>query len=61
MADYNGTEGDDDINVDVLKIAAWTTIYGLGGNDKISARAGNVNGGPGNDIITGLELNTTAV
>ncbi len=61
MADYNGTEGDDDINADVLKIAAWTTIYGLGGNDKISARGGNVNGGPGNDIITGLEANTTAI
>jgi hypothetical protein len=61
MSDYRGTEGDDDINADVLKIAPWTTIYGLGGNDKISARGGNVNGGPGDDIITGLEFNTTAI
>ena len=59
MSDYRGTEGDDDINADVLNLAPWTTIFGLGGNDKISARAGNVVGGPGNDSITGLDLYTT--
>ena len=60
MADYNGTEGDDDINADILKLAPWTTIYGRGGNDKISARSGNVVGGAGNDVITGLDAFATA-
>jgi hypothetical protein len=56
MADYRGTDQDDVIDAKALNIAAWTPIYGLGGNDQISAGSTNVIGGPGNDTIRGLDV-----
>lgn len=55
MAEYRGTEQDDVIDAKALNLAPWPQIYGLGGDDKISAGSANIIGGPGNDIITGLD------
>lgn len=60
MADYKGTEGPDTINAVDLKLADWTAIYGLGGDDVITARWANIIGGPGNDKIIALDNHTTA-
>ena len=54
MSDYKGTEQDDVIDAKALDLAPWTPIYGLGGNDKISAASTNMIGGPGDDTLTGL-------
>ena len=43
MSDYKGTEQDDVIDAKALDLAPWTPIYGLGGNDKISAASTVVN------------------
>lgn len=55
MADYKGTDQDDIIDGKALNLASWAPIYGLAGNDQISAGSANIIGGPGNDIITGLD------
>ena len=58
--DYNGTEGDDIIDAIALKLPAWTTIYGRGGNDRITFGDGNVIGGAGNDTLIGTTAYSTA-
>lgn len=59
--DYHGTSLNDTIDQTKLGIPENSAIYGEGGDDVISAGFANVDGGPGNDTITGVKSNTAAV
>ena len=57
--DYNGTEGSDIIDAVALKLPAGTTIYGRGGNDRITFGDGIAIGGAGNDTLIGTTAYST--
>lgn len=60
MADFLGTLGDDVLDQARLGLADWSgTIKGLSGNDKLSGGAIHLQGGAGNDVLTGLSGSTT--
>jgi hypothetical protein len=60
MADFSGTSGDDVLDQARLGLADWSgTIKGLAGNDKLSGGAIHLQGGAGNDVLTGLSGSTT--
>jgi hypothetical protein len=60
MADFAGTSGDDVLDQTQLGLADWSgTIKGLAGNDKLSGGSIHLQGGPGNDVLTGRNSNTT--
>ncbi len=55
MADYRGTDGNDNIDQDKLGLPAGTNIFGGKGDDTIVISNGNASGGEGNDTITSLQ------
>jgi len=60
MADYAGTPGDDVLDQSQLGLADWSGfIKGLAGNDKLSGGSIHLQGGAGNDVLIGLNSNTT--
>ena len=56
---YNGTDNDDIIDQEAMKIAEWEQIYGKKGNDKITFGNAIVIGGEGNDTFIGTKANST--
>jgi Ca2+-binding RTX toxin-like protein len=61
---YNGTTGDDDINVWANTASGASTIRGLAGNDKLTGSdygSDAIDGGPGDDTIQGGFDNDTIV
>lgn len=60
MADYLGTNGDDVLDQVKLGLADWSGIIrGLAGSDYLTGGAIHLQGGPGNDVLTGTSSNTT--
>ena len=54
MADYLGTTGDDVLDQKMLGLADWSgTIRGLAGNDQLIGGSIHLQGGSGNDTLTG--------
>lgn len=58
--EYHGTNGDDDLDQAKLGLPDWTSIYGEGGNDRITIGATHAIGGPGNDTLIGTSAYSTA-
>ncbi|MBD8049688.1 FG-GAP-like repeat-containing protein [Limnohabitans radicicola] len=55
MADiYNGTDGDDTIDQNTLRLANYVRIYPGSGDDKVTVSYAFVQGDAGNDLITDL-------
>ena len=61
MAVYKGTTGPDTIDQAKLGLADWSDIQGLAGNDTITGGNVRIDGGAGDDLITGSTPFTTVV
>jgi Ca2+-binding RTX toxin-like protein len=59
MSVYKGTAGPDVINQAKLGLPDWSDIQGLAGNDTITGGNVRIDGGAGDDLITGLTPSTT--
>lgn len=58
--DYFGTDLSDQIDQLQLNLSDGTNLYGLGGDDIIYVYTGNAIGGPGDDVLVGSFLWSTA-